>query len=724
MTLHASPGQPFPLGASLRPDGANFAVYSPNSHALDLCLFDNTNPQRETQRIRFLSRTREVWHVFVPGLKADTLYALRAHGPCDPDNGLRFNPHKLLLDPYARALSGPVNGHPDLLGHHQDGSLHTTDSNTLLPRCILVDGNFNWEDDQHPRTPLEETIIYETHVRGLTIQHPDVPEKCRGTYAGVACDPIIRHLKDLGVTAVQLLPVHQHINDGFLLQRDLSNYWGYQSIAFFAPNRRYAANQQAGACVREFKEMVRSLHRAGIEVILDVVYNHTGEGNEHGPTIHFKGLANDDYYRLARLERTRYHDFTGTGNTTDIRQPRILQLILDSLRYWVEEMHVDGFRYDLAATLGRESDDFSRNAAFFRALQQDPVLSTVKHIAEPWDIGWGGYNLGNFPSIFSELNGRFRDDCRRFWKGDQGTLPDIASRLTGSEDIFGSENIFARDKTPLHSVNFITSHDGFTLRDLVSYNEKHNEANGEDNKDGESHNNSWNCGHEGPTDDKDINALRLRQQRNLLATVILSQGIPFLLGGDEIHRSQKGNNNAYCQDNPVSWFDWSPDPEKQQLTDFIARLTALRRENHVFSRRHFLHGNTLHGSTARDILWLHPHGRAMTADDWRHPAQLTIGVLLVGSSRSRKIEWRASQHGNSFLLLLNAEPEPQTFTLPGKARVKWQTVMDTSQTNPFPQPPPKPLDSGTHINAPERSFLILQLTHGTEKQAIHLPGEQ
>lgn len=701
-----STGLPFPLGATATAGGVNFAVFAANAHALDLCIFDPADPLVEIYRARFPKRTDGVWHLFFHDLPASMPYALRAHGPCQPEQGHCYNPAKLLLDPYAREFTGTIQGHRRL--HAETDATDTAD---ILPRCLTISEPFDWQNDTPPRIPWDLTVIYETHVRGMTMRHPGVPGELRGTFAGMASEPVLRHLEQIGVTTVQLMPVHQHIDDLFLLDRGLTNFWGYQTIGFFAPQRDYAADQSPGGSVREFKEMVRTFHAAGIEVILDVVFNHTGEGGKDGSTIAFRGLDNAVYYRLAPHDKTRWIDFTGTGNTLDPRHPRVLQMVLDSLRYWVSEMHVDGFRFDLAATLGRESDDYDPKGGFFRAIRQDPVLATVKLIAEPWDPGWGGYQLGNFPEPFAELNGRYRDDIRRFWKGDAGALPDLASRLTGSEDIFGAA------RRPQRGINFITCHDGFTLRDLVSYNEKHNLANNEENRDGESHNASWNCGIEGPTGDAAILALRARQQRNFLATLFLSQGVPFLLGGDELSRTQWGNNNAYCQDNEVSWFDWTDGPDKANLRNFIRGLIALRVQQPVFRKRHFLHGNSMRGGVSRDVLWLTPEGRAMTDADWHHADQHALGMLLGGSARTSMSDWRRSRHGQTFLLLLNAEDLERPFLLPGRANILWKPVFDTILDKPFSAANDHPLHGRAPAVVHGHSMALFRLAAGTEIDA-------
>lgn len=711
-----STGLPFPLGATVQADGVNFAVFAANAQALDLCLFDPANPARETHRARFPKRTDGVWHLFMHGLKPGIPYALRAQGPHRPDQGHRYNPAKLLLDPYAKCLTGKVAGHPLMNGEGPDGLPDDRDSSPVVPRCVIADGgDFDWGNDAPPRVSWDRTVIYETHVRGMTMSHPEVPEELRGTYAGMASEPVLKHMEELGITTIQLLPVQQHIDDLFLVEKGLTNYWGYQTVGYFAPHWEYAADKSPGGPMREFKEMVKTFHAAGIEVILDVVYNHTGEGGQGGPTLSFRGLDNFIYYRLARHDRARFLDFTGTGNTLDLRHPRVLQLVLDSLRYWVTEMHVDGFRFDLAATLARESDDYDPQGGFFRAVRQDPILSTVKLIAEPWDTGWGGYQIGNFPEPFVELNGRYRDDVRKFWRGDEGSLPDLAARLTGSEDIFGS------GRRPQRGINFITCHDGFTLRDLVSYNDKHNLANGEDNRDGESHNLSWNCGTEGETHQTATLQLRARQQRNFLATLFLSQGVPFLLGGDEISRGQAGNNNAYCQDNKVSWFDWTESGEKNALRRFIRSLIALREQQPVFRKRHFLHGNSMRGGSSRDVLWLDPEGRAMTDADWHDRSQRALGMLLSGSARSSMSDWRRSRHGQSFLMLLNSDRHRIDFVLPGLPTVHWQPVLDTMLDEPFAASAGAPRAGRAVVSLPGHSLLLFRLAAGGEIEAQALP---
>ncbi len=704
-------GHPFPLGATPRNGGVNFAIFSENSSAMDVCLFDPNDPQREIARIRCPRRTTGVWHVFVPGISVGAHYGLRAYGPYEPENGYRFNPHKLLVDPYAKLLTKTLEGAPELSGSLPDGSMEMTDTAPLMPRCVVIDDGFDWQGDTHQLIPMAETIIYETHVKGITKLHPGVPEELRGTYAGLASDAARKHLRELGVTSVQLMPVHFHLDDEFLVERGLTNYWGYQSLGFFAPHIEYAADKFGDGPVREFKGMVKALHSDGIEVILDVVYNHTCEGNHLGPTLCFRGLDNHAYYRLERGHVDRYADMTGTGNTLDTRHPRVLQMVLDSLRYWVTEMHVDGFRFDLAATLGRESDGFSRNGAFFRAIQQDPVLSTVKLIAEPWDTGYGGYQVGNFPEPFSELNGKYRDHVRSFWKGDQGELANLASRLTGSEDFYGS---FVQ---PIHSVNFITCHDGFTLRDLVSYNDKHNEANNEGNRDGEAHNASWNHGVEGSTNDPEILALRRRQQRNFIATLFLSQGVPFLLAGDELGRTQGGNNNAYCQDNEVSWVNWELDEDGKDLHQFTRRLIDLRKKHSIFSKSRYLHGNSLRGTMARDVLWLTVDGSPMQISDWHTLENHSMGMLLSGLAHSQKRDWKVSRQDRCFLVLVHAGRVSQTFRLPGATNVLWEPIIHTADHNGFFDVPQPQLSAGQSFSMIPYSLALFRLARGTELEA-------
>ncbi|MFT5469108.1 MAG: isoamylase [Verrucomicrobiales bacterium] len=653
MELSLSPSLPNPLGASWLPDGSwNFAVFSGHATAVDLCLFDAEGA--EQARIRLPEKTGPIWHGAVAGLEPGQHYGYRVHGPWEPNAGHRFNPAKLLLDPYSRAISGTVRADPRLINPEADPD--PQDSADAIPKSILVDEDFDWEGDQPLRIPMEDTIVYETHVSGFTQQLPGLEKAQPGTFSSFGSEPAIAHLLELGVTTVQLMPVHQHIDDPHLIERELTNFWGYQTVGFFAPESRYAsADATSGGQVNEFKEMVKRLHAAGLEVILDVVYNHTGEGGIHGPTVSFRGFDNLAYYRRWRKKEPGYRDFTGCGNSLDLRNPFVLQLVLDSLRYWVEDMHVDGFRFDLAVTLGRESDGFSRQSPFFLAIQQDPILSTVKLIAEPWDLGNGGYQVGGFPHGWNELNGKFRDTVRRFWLG-HSVAPEFASRLTGSEDHYTASH-----RPPQASVNFITAHDGFTLADLVSYNEKHNEANGEKNRDGESHNHSFNFGVEGVSIDSAVLDKRDQRRRNLLATMFLAQGTPFLLAGDELSRTQGGNNNAYCQDNEISWVDWNLDERAAEFLEFTKRLIALRKSNPVFRRTNFFHGGPTDALGNRDLVWLGPDGEELVFEDD------TLGEFQI------LIEIRQ-------LLIFNASNHPQRFHLPSG---KWRRELDTTLASGF-----------------------------------------
>jgi isoamylase len=677
-TVRSRPGAPYPLGATWDGAGVNFAVWSEHATGMELCLFDGAQPAREVHRLPIREQTDRVWHVYLPEARPGLLYGYRAHGPYEPEAGHRFNPTKLLLDPYARAITGDVTWDDALFGYRigdpdEDLSLDERDSAPFVPRSVVVDPAFSWGDDRLPRIPWNRTVIYESHVKGFTMRHPDVPRDLRGTYAGLASPPVVDYLRRLGVTAVELLPVHQFVAERSLVERGLTNYWGYNSIGFFAPDARYAASGARGDQVREFKTMVKTLHQAGIEVILDVVYNHTAEGNQLGPTLCFRGLDNASYYRLLPEEPRYYRDYTGCGNTLDMTHPRALQLLMDSLRHWVLEMHVDGFRFDLAATLAREIHDVDRLSAFFDVIHQDPVISQVKLIAEPWDLGEGGYQVGNFPAGWAEWNGKFRDTIRRYWKGDWGQVGELGYRLTGSSDLYETSG-----RRPYASVNFITCHDGFTLNDLVAYDEKHNEANGEDNRDGASDNDSWNSGAEGPTDDPAIVALRERQMRNLLVTLFLSQGIPMLTAGDEVARTQNGNNNAYCQDTELSWFKWSFTRAQARQREFTRRLIALRLANPVFHRRTFFQGRRIYGSAVKDLSWFRPDGKEMTEDEWQDWFSRCVGLRLAGDAIEEVDPRGEPIVGDTFLLLLNAHHEPVPFVLPAhRVRVRWELVLDT-----------------------------------------------
>ncbi|RPD50573.1 glycogen debranching protein GlgX [Paracnuella aquatica] len=669
------PGHPFPLGATWDNEGVNFAVYAENATGVDLCLFDPENPAYESVNIRVKERTNHVWHVYVPGLQPGQLYGYRVYGPYDPENGHRFNPNKLLIDPYAKAISGTIQWHDSLFGYevgHPDGDLSfsETDSAPYIPKSVVIDHNFDWEGVQQPNIPYHESIIYEAHLKGFTRQHPDIPEHLRGTYAALAHPVTIQYLKDLGITAVELMPVHHFVADRHLVDRGLTNYWGYNSIGFFAPDVRYSSTSGPGQQVAEFKSMVKELHRNGIEVILDVVYNHTAEGNQLGPTLSFRGIDNASYYRLA--DGRYYMDYTGTGNTLNAMMPNVLRLIMDSLRYWVLEMHVDGFRFDLASTLARELHEVDRLGSFFDIIHQDPVISQVKLIAEPWDIGEGGYQVGKFPPGWAEWNGKYRDCIRDYWRGADSMLGEFAERFTGSSDLYKEDY-----RRPTASINFITAHDGFTLHDLVSYHEKHNEANGEFNNDGETHNRSWNCGVEGPTDDAAIMQLRNQQKRNFLATLFLSQGVPMLVAGDELSRTQGGNNNAYCQDNEVSWIDWQ-DADKDLLR-FTQKLIQLRKEHPVFCRRRWFKGQPIKGIGLEDIAWFLPEGIEMGEDAWRSDFARSLAVYLNG--RGLRSVGPRGEHiiDDSFYIIFNAYHDSLDYLLPSEIYgTRWIKILDTA----------------------------------------------
>ncbi|MBN9107614.1 MAG: glycogen debranching protein GlgX [Pseudonocardia sp.] len=665
------PGQPFPLGASWDGGGTNFAIWSGVAERIELCLFDDAGTQT---RLTLPERHGLVWHGYLPRVGPGQRYGYRVHGPYDPAAGLRCNPAKLLLDPYAKAVEGDIAWGQPMFGYPfgDPWARNDDDSAPFAMRSVVADPFFDWQDDRPLRIPYHETVIYEAHVRGLTMRNPRVPEDVRGTYAGVAHPATIAHLRSLGVTALELMPVHQFVHDSLLHERGLSNYWGYNTIGFFAPHNGYTAGGARGQQVQEFKAMVRTLHRAGIEVILDVVYNHTAEGNHLGPTLSFRGIDSPAYYRLVEGDPRYHYDTTGTGNSLNVRHHESLRLIMDSLRYWVTEMHVDGFRFDLASSLAREFHEVDRLAAFFDLVNQDPVVSRVKLIAEPWDVGDGGYQVGGFPPLWTEWNGRYRDTVRDFWRGEQGVLPEFASRFSGSSDLYEVDG-----RRPFASINFVTAHDGFTLTDLVSYNEKHNDANGEDNRDGESHNRSWNCGVEGPTDDSEVNVLRERQKRNLLTTLLLSQGVPMIAHGDELGRTQGGNNNAYCQDSPLAWIDWDDARAHEVLTEFTAGLARLRAEHPVFRRRRFFQGRPIHGSDVADIAWLRPDAAPMTDHDWhtRH----SVAIFLNGRGIPDRDEVGEQVVDDSFLLLVNGEHRQTTFTLPDESYGRtWRIVVDTA----------------------------------------------
>ncbi len=673
MAMAVWPGRPYPLGATWDGEGVNFALFSEHAEEVALCLFDPKG-RREVERVFLRERTDQVFHGYLPQARPGLLYGYRVYGPYRPEAGHRFNPNKLLIDPYAKALFGQIKWSDAHFGYRighkrEDLSFDRRDNASGMPKCRVVDPAFTWGEDRRPNTPWHDTVIYELHVKGMTRLHPLVPAPLRGTYAGLASEPVIEHLQRLGVTAVELMPVHAFVDDRTLLARGLRNYWGYNSIGYFAPDLRYSAT----GTIEEFKTMVKTFHRHGIEVILDVVYNHTAEGNHLGPTLCFRGIDNAAYYRLA--DNPRYYlDYTGCGNTLNMMHPRVLQLIMDSLRYWVQEMHVDGFRFDLASALARELHAVDRLGAFFDIIHQDPVLSQVKLIAEPWDLGEGGYQVGNFPVGWTEWNGKYRDAVRAFWKGEGGLIGELASRLTGSSDLYSHSG-----RRPYASINFVTCHDGFTLEDLVSYNDKHNEANGESNRDGENHNRSWNCGVEGPTSDPAIRALRARQKRNLIATLLLSQGVPMLRAGDELSHSQQGNNNAYCQDNTLSWLDWQLTSEARDFLEFVRRLVALRREHPIFRRRGFFHGRAVHGEDVKDIAWLNPDGREMSDEEWHQHFARCLGVYLSGAELDEVDARGRPVRDDDFLLLINAHHEVIPFRLPRYGRGDdWFCLLDTS----------------------------------------------
>jgi isoamylase len=699
--INVWPGTPYPLGATYDGSGTNFSLFSETATRVELCFFDDGDNQT---CVDLPEMTGFIWHGYVPDVAPGTRYGYRVHGPWEPSAGHRCNPAKLLIDPYGKAVDGPVQWNEAVFGHFFDNpdAKNDADSAPFVPKSVVASPYFDWARDRYPRTPWHETIIYEVHVKGFTQGLHQVPEPLRGTYAGLAHPSAVRYLKNLGITAVELLPVHQFVHDSLLLQRGLRNYWGYNSISYLAPHNEYASSGQTGQQVTEFKQMVKTLHEEGIEVILDVVYNHTAEGNHLGPMLSMKGIDNAAYYRLMPDDPRYYMDYTGTGNSLNMRHPHVLQLIMDSLRYWHLEMHVDGFRFDLASTLARELHDVDRLSAFFDIIQQDPVLSQVKLIAEPWDVGEGGYQIGNFPPLWSEWNGRYRDSVRDYWRGTDQALGEFANRLTGSSDLYAWTG-----RRPYASINFVTAHDGFTLRDLVSYNDKHNEANGEGNADGAIDDRSWNCGAEGPTDDQAINALRSRQERNFLATLVLSVGVPMICGGDEIGRTQQGNNNGYCQDNDLSWFDWEHIDEG--LLAFVTRVIELRRSHPAFQRRRWFYGRPLRGAGVSDIGWFKPDGEQMTDDDWQSGFARGIGVFFSGHG----IPANARGEGitdDSFYLLFNAHHEPIPFRLPPEHwGEQWEPVLDTS--NPTPDPSAHDvLHAGDEVQVESYTMMVLRRT--------------
>jgi glycogen operon protein len=696
------PGSAYPLGATYDGSGTNFALFSEVAERVELCLFDEAGVET---RYNLPEVDAFVWHGYLPNVSAGQRYGYRVHGPYEPAAGHRCNPSKLLLDPYAKAVEGEIDWAQACFSYTwgDEDSINEEDSAPHMSKCVVISPFFDWDNDRSPRTPYNETVIYEAHVKGLTNTHPDIPEDIRGTYAALAHPVMIEHYKKIGVTAIELMPVHQFVHDSHLVDRGLRNYWGYNTIGYFAPHNDYAASGQRGQQVQEFKAMVKALHAEGLEVILDVVYNHTAEGNQLGPTLSFRGIDNASYYRLVEESPQHYYDTTGTGNTLLMRHPHVLQLIMDSLRYWAIDMHVDGFRFDLASSLARQFHEVDRLSAFFDLVQQDPIVSQVKLIAEPWDVGEGGYNVGQFPPLWTEWNGKYRDTVRDYWRGEAAALAEYASRLTGSSDLYEDDG-----RRPFASINFVTAHDGFTLHDLVSYNEKHNEANGEDGNDGDSHNRSWNCGVEGPTDDLEIIALREQQKRNFLTTMMLSQGVPMLLHGDELGRTQQGNNNVYAQDNELSWIDWERARDFDVLTDFTSRLAALREEHPVFRRRRFFKGRPVKGTAIDDIGWFTPDGEWMSDEDWDSGFARSLSVFLNGQG-IREPDTRGERvTDDSFFLLFNGHYEPMPFTLPDiGAGERWDVAIDTA--SPLrEQAESRAFKTGEPIEVDARSILVLR----------------
>lgn len=674
-------GKPFPLGASWDGSGVNFSIFSEHATKVELCLFDSTNAKKETHRLPLPEQTHRTWHGYLPGLRPGQLYGYRVHGPYEPRKGYRFNPNKVLLDPYAKGIGRLIRWSGEMFGYKiddpkKDLSFDHRDNAPFAPLAVVIDPGFRWGNDKHPRVPWPKTLIYELHVKGFSKLNPEIPPRLRGTFAGLASEAAIRYFRELGVTAVELMPVHHHLDEYPLAERNLSNYWGYNTLSYFAPDFRYASSVSAQEAVLEFKRMVRALHAAGIEVILDVVYNHTGEGSHLGPTLSFRGIDNAAYYRLSQKNHRYYEDFTGCGNTLNIRHPGVLQLIMDSLRYWVLEMRVDGFRFDLAAALARELHAVNKLSAFFDVIRKDPVLSRVKLIAEPWDLGEGGYQIGNFPPGWAEWNGKYRDSVRRFWKGDGGGLGDLATRLCGSSDLYASSG-----RKTHASINFITSHDGFTLQDLVGYNKKHNKANGEHNKDGENHNLSWNCGVEGPAVDPAVTALRERQKRNFIASLLVSQGVPMIRSGDELSHTQNGNNNPYCQDNQISWLNWNLTDTQKRFLAFVKRVVQIRRDQPVLKREEFLQGRQTGDSELKDVTWFAPSGKEMEESIWNDPAARSFGMRLAGDAIEETDERGERIVGDTLLLLVNAHHEDIRFTLPSqRPGFQWRLALDTAET--------------------------------------------
>ena len=696
------PGRHAPLGATFDGQGVNFAVYSENATGMEVCLFDADPASANEKRIPLREHTMHVWHGYVAGLKPGQRYGYRAKGAYEPARGLLFNPHKLLVDPYARVIEGKIDYAQPVFAFGENGAADTRDDAPGIPKGVVCDERFDWQGDAHPQVPWADTILYEAHVKGLTMRHPDVPKHLRGTYLGLASDAIIHHLTTLGITSLELLPIHESMNEHSVAARGRVNYWGYSTLGFFAPDQRFAS--EPGKQVQEFKQMVQRLHAAGIEVVLDVVYNHTGEGDQNGPTVSLRGLDNPTYYRLNPKNRALYEDYTGCGNSLNMMHPQTIKLVMDSLRYWVTEMHVDGFRFDLATTLAREvGTSVDRLSAFFDIIHQDPILSNVKLIAEPWDLGQNGYQVGNFPVLWTEWNGRYRDTVRKFWTGNRGVVGDMGFRLTGSSDLYEDDG-----RRPHASINFITAHDGFTLRDLVTYEKKRNLANGEENRDGWDDNSSWNCGVEGETDDEPIKKLRARQIRNFIVTLVLSQGVPMLTAGDEIGKTQDGNNNAYAQDNELSWLDWDLDVDRERLYAFVSEVIAFRRRHPVFRRPRFFRGERIAGSELPDIAWFRSDGREMTGSDWEKPERASLALLLSGEA----LDWRDARGENvlddTFLILLNGSHEDVTFTLPSlEWGQKWACRIDTSQDT---MNDGATLDAAARISLPSHSLVVFKRT--------------
>jgi glycogen operon protein len=712
VTARIWPGRPYPLGASYDGHGVNFALFSEHATAVELCLFDRATGARERETLPLPERTAHVFHGYLPGIGPGQLYGFRVHGPYEPRRGLRFNPAKLVLDPYAHAVANEVDWTAPMFPFDRDDprgdlAIDVRDNAHGAPKGVVVDGFFFWEDDQPPRRPWRDTVIYELHVKGFTARHPEIPERLRGTYAGLGSEPAVRYLRELGVTAVELLPVHEIADEPEVIARGLHNYWGYSTLGYFAPAGRYAASGRMGEQVSEFKEMVKALHRAGIEVILDVVYNHSAEGDHKGPMLSLRGIDNRSYYHLDPRDPRRYVDFTGCGNSVNAGHPQALKLIMDSLRYWAVEMHVDGFRFDLASTLARELYAVDKLASFFDVIHQDPVISRTKLIAEPWDVGEGGYQVGNFPVLWTEWNGRYRDAVRRFWKGAQGVAAELGYRLTGSSDLYENSG-----RRPHASINFVTAHDGFTLHDLVSYAHKHNEANGEGNRDGTNDNDSDNHGAEGETDDLAINTLRARQMRNLLTTLVVSQGVPMLSGGDEIGRTQRGNNNAYCQDSELTWHEWALDDPQRALLAFTKRLLALRHAQPVLRRRAFFSGGYVRGSELKDIVWFNPQGAEMSGHDWSHPGSSALGMLLGGDAIPSLDRFGRHVSGDTLLVLVNGGLAPLDFVLPAvEWGERWEVLVDTRTADPPERS--VPARAGERYPMIDRSVAVLRLARAT-----------